>query len=396
MAITIGLHPIDDGSIPSGTTKRIKKMQNVKIFGEEIIDPKAINQFYNALNEEWVIQGALMPDSHLGYSLPIGGVVSTQCMVVPAWVGYDIGCGVCAIPTTLNINQVMECNEDIFAGIYDVIPVGFKHNDRVVRWDLFDNVLKTPFLHEMFRDKGGLKQLGTLGGGNHFIEIGYDEHSQVWIIIHSGSRNVGHSVATHYMKMASGTNKAKEGNYAFGTLTNEGKQYIMDMKFCLKFALENRVIMLKRIGKVMDSLNIEGELLWNELINRTHNHAEIKDDGTVIHRKGATHAEKDMYGVIPGNMRDGSYIVRGLGNTESMNSSSHGGGRLFSRKKAKTELSFDTFQDDMESRKIVAKVSKGTLDESAGAYKDIKTVMDYQSDLVEITHRIKPIINVKG
>lgn len=336
-----------------------------------------------------------MPDSHLGYSLPIGGVVSTKGMVVPAWVGYDIGCGVCAIPTTFNINQIKEHANEIFEGIYKVVPVGFKHNKRSVRWD-FDNMLKTPFLYEMFRDKGGARQLGTLGGGNHFIEIGYDESGQIWIIIHSGSRNVGHSVATHYMKKASGTDKAKEGNYAFGILTKDGKDYIMDMNFCLKFALENRIIMLKRIESLMDSLDIEGGLLWNKLINRTHNHVDIKEDGTVIHRKGATHAELGMLGVIPGNMLDGSYIVKGRGNKESMNSSSHGGGRLFSRKQAKRDLSFDEFERDMKDNNIVAKVTKGTLDESKGAYKDISVVMDLQRELVEIIHRVKPLINIKG
>jgi tRNA-splicing ligase RtcB len=295
-------------------------------------------------------------------------------------------------------DQVEAFAEGIFEDIYMDIPVGFNHNKRPLGWANYYKELKTGWLDKMFHEKGGMKQLGTLGSGNHFIEIGCDESDYVWIVIHSGSRNVGHSTATEYMKDAcfahTGKRKAREGNYGFKACTGRGSQYITDMEFCLKFALLNRREMLKRVQVVIERYIPTGFVEWETLINRTHNHAEITKAGTVIHRKGATHAEKGMFGIIPGNMRDGSFIVVGKGDPNSLCSSSHGAGRLFSRKRAKELITMEDFHASMEG--ITAKVSEGTKDESPFAYKDISTVMDLQRDLVKVVHHIKPIINVKG
>jgi tRNA-splicing ligase RtcB len=376
---------------------RRMKVKKIKIYGASDIEIGALDQFNSAMDLDWVKQGALMADAHLGYSLPIGGVVMTDGIVVPAWVGYDIGCGVCAIQTSYRMGEILRVTEEIYDHIRRDIPLGFKHNKRPVWWRNYANHDKTSWFNKMFFDKGGLKQLGTLGGGNHFIEIGYDDHDlAIWVVIHSGSRNIGHTTATNYMKEASylhtGKRKAREGHYGFEITSTLGQDYLKDQNVCLEFALANRVEMLLRIEKVMNTY-MEGSMDWDTLINRTHNHAEVTKNG-VIHRKGATHAEKGMAGVIPGNMRDGSFITKGLGNPDSLFSSSHGAGRVLGRKKAKELLDVEAFEFEMDG--IVSNVSEDTLDESPMAYKNIYKVMQHQAELVEVTNTIKPIINVKG
>lgn len=361
-----------------------------KIFAEHL-EQGALDQFESAMNQDFVTRGALMPDSHQGYSLPIGAVVETDGVIVPAWVGYDIGCGMCAIRTSFCCQEVQLNSQKIFEEIYKKIPVGFSHNAKPSEWnysylDVSDTTAK------IFA-KNGLNQLCSLGGGNHFIEIGYDEDWCVWIIIHSGSRGIGHAVASHYMRIASGDGKAREGHFGLSTDSQDGIDYIKDLAFCLSFALENRTQM---IGRIIDSISAHVKFNgcdYLNLINRNHNHAELRD-GKWIHRKGATHAELGMMGVIPGNMRDGSFIVRGKGNEESLYSSSHGAGRVLGRKEAQRVLNMDDFEKSMVG--ITAKVCAETLDESAFAYKDIFDVMRLQYDLVEVVAHVKPIINIKG
>ncbi len=229
---------------------------------------------------------------------------------------------------------------------------------------------------------------------NHFIEVGYDHLNRVWIIVHSGSRGVGHGCATHYMRLASPSGKASDGHYGFPANSENGKKYIEDMNFCLDFALLNRKVMIRCIVESIKQVGIKGNSIDDKIINRNHNHAESKDGVKWIHRKGATHAEKGMMGVIPGNMRDGSFIVTGKGNPESLCSSSHGAGRVLSRKKAKEQLNVEDFWETMDG--IVANISEQTLDESPFAYKDIYSVMELQKDLIDVVCHVKPIINVKG
>lgn len=363
-------------------------MKPHKIFAQDI-ENSALEQFYSALNQDFAVCGALMPDAHSGYSLPIGAVVATDGVILPAWVGYDIGCGMCAVPTSFAKEDIERHGEGIFNSIYRAIPVGFKHNKTNSRWDS-DRLSRSKTLAGIF-NKNGLKQLGSLGSGNHFIEIGADEEQRIWIIIHSGSRNIGHSVASHYMKLAGG-GKAREGHLGFAVRSPEGRDYIQDLAFCLEFALANRFEMIARVVREVQRY-CAGEANWSQLINRNHNHAEEKD-GLWIHRKGATHAEEGMLGVIPGNMRDGSFIVVGKGNAEALCSSSHGAGRLMGRKAAQRNLDLKQFVVSMSG--IVAKVDRHTLDEAPFAYKDIDEVMRLQADLVMVLHRIWPLINIKG
>lgn len=361
-----------------------------RIFAE-VLEQEALDQFESAMQQHFAVRGALMPDAHAGYSLPIGAVVATDGVVLPAWVGYDIGCGMCALPTSYAADKVMAKAREVFDGIYKAVPVGFSHNARNSEWAEGDSLPRTAKMQEIF-DKNGLRQLGSLGGGNHFAEVGADETGKVWIVIHSGSRGIGHTTATHYMRMASPDGKAREGHFGFSADSTEGRDYATDLAFCLAFALENRREMMRRIEAVL-SAHCTGGGEWDALINRSHNHAEQKD-GLWIHRKGATHAEAGMMGVIPGNMRDGSFIVRGKGNPEALWSSSHGAGRVLGRKEAKRTLDMQSFTEAMAG--VVALVTDETLDESPFAYKSIFEVMRQQDEMVEVVAHVRPILNIKG
>ena len=359
----------------------------------EVLEDTALEQFNSAISQPYVVDGALMPDAHTGYSLPIGAVVATEGMIMPAWVGYDIGCGMCALKLDgIDKDAVVEKAKDIFNHIYECVPVGFNISDFETN---YSNDGLTNKGKEISEAKNYKRALGSLGGGNHFIEIGHDEDDNVWVVIHSGSRGVGHGIATHYMKLAHPEGKAKEGHHGFPVDSQEGKDYIQDMNWGLEFALTNRKRMMEKIvGAITQELDISCyELDFSGLINRNHNHVTERD-GMWIHRKGATHAEEGMMGVIPGNMRDGSFIVKGKGNPESLWSSSHGAGRVMGRKQAKREVNFLAFCETMDG--ITALVEEKTIDESPFAYKNIFEVMKLQKDLVEVVAHIKPLINIKG
>ncbi len=365
-------------------------MKPIKLFSDSI-EESALRQFHAAMEQPYAIQGALMPDAHAGYAMPIGGVIATDSVIVPAWIGFDIGCGMCAVKTSFRADEARAHAKRIYDQIYQDIPVGFAHNKRAVS---FTPEHKPSPVTNKILDAGGRNQIGTLGSGNHFIEIGVDETETVWIITYSGSRNVGHKIATHYMKVASGDGKAREGHFGLKTSSSEGKAYIQDLAFGLEFALANLLEIVTRTGKAIQQ-HISGAIDLGSLINRNHNHAE-KKGGVWIHRKGATHAEAGMMGVIPGNMRDGSFIVKGKGNPESLYSSAHGAGRVMGRKEAKSTLNMTEFINDLKSRGIQARVEKATLDEAPSAYKNIFEVMAMQADLIEVMHHVRPIINIKG
>lgn len=371
--------------------RKNSKMKPSKIYSDTI-ETSALDQYYTALKQPTTVQGALMADAHKGYTLPIGAVIATESTIFPSYVGFDIGCGMSALPLSCTKQDIQNNADEIFNGIYKRVPVGFKYNDRKQRWDDCEKHLSkaTDNMQARFKSNG-LNQVGSLGGGNHFIEVGEDG-TDTWIIIHSGSRGIGHKTATEYMKKASPNGRASEGFYGFDVDSQDGKDYIKDLAFCLEFALQNRRLMIEKVASVI-AKHCKGVADWDRFVNRNHNHAELVGDRW-IHRKGATHAEDGMMGVIPGNMRDGSFIVKGKGNPESMSSSSHGAGRVLGRKKAKEELDFDTFKATMSG--VKAKVEQSTLDESPMAYKNIFEVMDLQKDLVEVVCHVKPMINIKG
>ena len=424
-------------------------MKPVKIYSDTI-EQGALDQFNAAMALPCAIQGALMPDAHKGYSLPIGAVVKTRDEIFPAFVGYDIGCGVACVELEISYENVDL--ELLKHHILRKVPIGFNGHKNGQDTSMMDFTGTSKKLQDIFSLKGK-KQLGTLGGGNHFIEVGKLESSgNIAIVIHSGSRGFGHGVAEYYMQEAASmsaesgwgavshadaedfalrnvdffkarpeqyvkaydkfmakqkTNYMKkqdvEGLHSFDIHSEIGKQYLIDMNFCLQYALINRKTMIDKIVEgIMEQF--ENAPIKGTFINRNHNHAEVFNSSTagsyvgevkeIIHRKGATHAEDGMLGVIPGNMIDGSFIVRGKGSNESMSSSSHGAGRVLSRKKAKATLDLDEFL--AASATIVSNHTEKMLDEAPGAYKDIFEVMALQSDLVEVVDRVIPLINIKG
>ena len=368
----------------------MNKIQN--IFAE-VLEESALEQFTDAMAQDFVVAGALMPDAHTGYSLPIGAVVATDSYVVPAWVGYDIGCGMCALRLDgIDPDEINSQASAIFDAIYRDIPVGFSINTTPMSYSL-DGLTQQGAT--IAQDKNYQLTLGSLGGGNHFIEIGRDEKQNAWIVIHSGSRGVGHGIAAHYMKLAHPDSKIRHGHFGFAVESQNGRDYVNDQNWALDFALENRKEMMARVvSAITESLDISCyELDFSGLINRNHNHV-VERDGVWIHRKGATHAEEGMMGVIPGNMRDGSFIVRGKGNPDSLYSSSHGAGRARGRKQAKQTLDMEDFIETMQG--VTAMVSRKTLDESPFAYKDIFEVMRLQADMVDVVAHVTPMINIKG
>lgn len=369
-----------------------------KIYADHV-EAEVMEQFNSAMEEPSVIKGALMPDAHIGYSLPIGGVLATKNFVYPSWVGYDIGCGVCALKTSFDKKEITTLATEIEKEIYRTIAVGLGRDYRDQKYDWnYKHISRTKVVSDLL-EKGVLKQLGTLGSGNHFIEIDYDPDSNIWIVVHSGSRGFGHSVASHYMALAAPGNKPREGHYGFKADSKDGRNYIKDMNFVLNFAFENRKNMLSELINIIERITgkkdtvARNKIKSGEFINSKHNHAELKNN-LWIHRKGATQAEKGVMVVIPGNMKDGSFIAEGKGSPEGLYSSAHGAGRAYSRKKSKRELSLDEFKKSMKG--ITARVTKKTIDESPMAYKDIFEVMEMQKDLIEINMQLKPIINIKG
>lgn len=378
---------------------------NKKIFNYSIdADKETLKQFKNCYSEDFVISAALMPDAHKGYAAPIGAVLLTKGAIVPAWVGFDIGCGMIAIQIKGKdiLEKIQNNKEEIYKKILNRIPMGVgninkESNISEKTKEEFKALLKKfeqgPYDRNILNilKNNCLKHLGTLGGGNHFIEIGYYK-KEVWLIIHSGSRGIGHKVAKRYMISASNSKDDYEKTFPLDVNSQLGKEYLNVLDFGLEYALLNRLEMSYKVIEVIEEVlkeKIKTEL-W---VNKNHNHA-VYERGYYIHRKGATPAKKGERGIIPGNMRDGSFLVTGLGNSKFLNSSSHGAGRILSRKEAKEKISMDNFVKSMEG--IRGTVSFKTLDEAPMAYKDISKVMQAQSKSVKIMKHILPIINWKG
>jgi tRNA-splicing ligase RtcB len=308
--------------------------------------------------------------------------------------------------------------------IRKVIPVGFSHQQKAQDRELMPSKLykideknsTVPICSREF--ESALKQLGTLGGGNHFIEIQKDESNNIWIMIHSGSRNLGYKVAKHYNKVAQEINLKyyskvdKKAQLAFLPIgTKEAKRYIDEMKYCLEFAYANRLLMMKRIIKIFqDTFNlVGGEILSdydfealkdNGIINIHHNYATLEGHfgkNVWVHRKGATSAKKGEIGIIPGSQGTASYIVKGKGNKESFMSCSHGAGRRMSRTKARNELNLEQEQKILENKGIIHSIrNKKSLDEASSAYKDIEEVISSQSDLIDPIVKLQPLAVIKG
>ena len=373
-----------------------------KIYNYAIdLDENTKEQFDACCNQDFVEKAALMPDAHSGYVAPIGSVFLTKDYVVPSWVGYDIGCGMTAIKLDISPKDIKKNAKKIYKKVMAIVPMGkgrYNHPKDIsdkTRKD-FKKLLKKfgegphdKDIYKFIKNKS-LSHLGTLGSGNHFLEICTDG-KESWIVVHSGSRGIGFKVAKKYMKKVSKKDKGYEDTFPIKISSKLGKEYLNVLEFGLEFALINRMEMIyKTIGILEEIFGKQKYELW---VNKNHNHA-ISKDNKWIHRKGATPAMKGERGVIPANMRDGSYLVEGKGNSKFLWSSSHGAGRSLSRTNAKKSISMKEFKDSMKG--IVGTIDKGTLDEAPMAYKNISKVMNAQKNSVEVIKHLKPIINMKG
>ncbi|HNR02879.1 MAG TPA: RtcB family protein [Anaerolineaceae bacterium] len=344
---------------------------------------------------KWV---AIMPDCHEGFGMPIGGVLAAQDVIVPNAVGVDIGCGMLAARTDLRHLDSATLRQ-IRAQINLEVPVGFEHHKTAQPWQGFDRAPDLPIIQQEL--ESARRQLGTLGGGNHFIEIQQGSDGYIWVMIHSGSRNFGLKTANAYHNLARIFCERKNINLPHRDLaylpmdTREGREYFTAMNYCCDFARANRALMMARVGEILAKTT--GAILHDE-INIHHNYAALETHygrEVLVHRKGATKASRDTVGIIPGSMGSSSYIVKGLGNPESFESCAHGAGRRMGRKQAIRAL--DLAEEQQKMNGIVHGLrSQNSLDEAPGAYKDIAEVMRLQQDLVSISLTLTPLASVKG
>lgn len=370
------------------------------------IEDGALEQALNLSNLPFIHRHiALMPDCHQGYGMPIGGVMATLGVVIPNAVGVDIGCGMCAVKTSLS-----EIDRDtlkkIMGEIRQAVPVGFKKHKEAQNVDLMPNHKQSEDYVIVSQEyNNALKSLGTLGGGNHFIEIQKGDDGHIWIMIHSGSRNLGLKVANHYNKIAKENNfdwhskVPKEWDLAFLPISSEeGTAYIREMNYCVEFALANRKLMMDRIIEIINVKTLN--TYCDPMINIAHNYASMENhfgSNVMVHRKGATKATEGLIGIIPGSQGTKSYIVKGKGNKESFESCSHGAGRRMGRKDACRNLDLAAEQKMLDDQGIIHSVrNQNDLDEAPSAYKDIAMVMEDQKDLVDIEVELTPLAVIKG
>ncbi|MBT8361528.1 MAG: RtcB family protein [Deltaproteobacteria bacterium] len=352
---------------------------------------------------------AIMPDAHFGYGMPIGGILATRDEVIPNAVGVDIGCGMCAVKTSLEFLDRSELKQ-VMKSIRATIPLGFKHHKKPLPHAFMPEMndalpAQRTIIYEREYEKAR-KQVGTLGGGNHFIEIQQGGEGHIWFMIHSGSRNLGYQVAQHYNKLANNLNKKHHSpvptSWQLAHLSlnsDEGQMYLHEMNYCVQFAYANRIAMCKRVEEALIE-NVTSEITFSEPINIAHNYAAPETHyGTnvCVHRKGATKAEPDDIGIIPGSQGSASYIVRGKGNPESFSSCSHGAGRKLGRKQAQRTLNLEQEKKILDEKGIIhALRGKKDLEEAASAYKNIDEVLARQNDLVEIIEVLQPLAVIKG
>jgi tRNA-splicing ligase RtcB len=348
---------------------------------------------------------ALMPDAHLGLGATVGSVIPTHGAIIPAAVGVDIGCGMAAVQTYWTADQLPDDLQPLHDRISKVVPagVGQGHED-----------FKTAkAIHQIGEPKTRLnpkqantvlRQMGTLGSGNHFVEVCLDGDDAVWVVLHSGSRGIGNQLARHHIEKAKGLMKQmfielEDPDLAyFVQNTPEFDDYWADLQWAQMYALSNRKTMLENILKEFVTF-MNGVWPGKKMeVNCHHNYTALENHmgrNLYITRKGAISAREGQAGIIPGSMGTNSFIVKGLGNPASYTSAPHGAGRRMSRNQAKKELSTESLEEIMAG-KAWNQNSQGLLDEHPGSYKDVFQVMEDSADLVEVTHELTQILNYKG
>jgi len=383
------------------------------------LEQGAIDQAMNLANHPAIFKHvSIMPDGHQGYGMPIGGVIATKDVVIPNAVGVDIGCGMAFLETNIPVSILTyNCdtqNRSIVKCVLDsarrVIPVGFGRHKTQQEWVGFNSAPELDIIQENL--DVARCSLGTLGGGNHFIELQKNSKGNLCIMLHSGSRNLGYKVCGHFNKLAEDLNAKYwskvplSWELAFLPMdTQEGQDYVTAMNFALDFAKQNRYVMMERFKSLVFNLiekhygHISKTVSME--VNAHHNYAATENhfgENVMIHRKGAIRAREGDMGIIPGSMETQSYIVKGLGNKDSFDSASHGAGRVMSRTNARKTFNIDDMVARFKKKGIEVStpdISK-ILDESGPAYKDIAQVIENEKDLVEVVEIVSQIGVIKG
>ena len=376
----------------------------------ETIEPEALRQLYNTSESPVLAHHlAVMPDCHFGKGSTVGSVIPTAGGIIPAAVGVDIGCGMIAVQTIFNASQLPENLKTLETGIEKRIPLGAGGKNSKITATARKRIegLADKAAVDYRKYAGWQEQMGTLGSGNHFVEICLDEDQRVWLVLHSGSRGVGNQIASYHIKiaqklMAEAHVPLKDRDLAhLPEGTQEFKDYIRDLLWAQDYALANREEMMDR-AMAEFSMTMFGELgheqaMTKQRINCHHNFTQLENHfgkDMWITRKGAIEMKPGQLGVIPGSMGTRSYIVSGLGNAWSYNSAPHGAGRRMSRAKARKIFTMQDLEQAMQG--VSARLRPQLIDEIPGAYKDIDEVMVNSKELVAVEHTLKQILNVKG
>ncbi|MFI7094607.1 RtcB family protein [Streptomyces lydicus] len=376
------------------------------------VEDVAMQQLRNVATLPWIKGLAVMPDVHYGKGATVGSVIAMRGAVCPAAVGVDIGCGMSAVKTSLTANDLPGDLSRLRSKIEQVLPVGRGMHDDPVDpgrlhgvptagwddfWTRFDGVAEAV----RFRRERAVKQMGSLGGGNHFWEFCVDADQSVWIMLHSGSRNIGKELAEYHMgvarKLPQNQGLVDRDLAVFIAETPQMAAYRNDLFWAQEYAKHNREIMMALTQDVIRREFKKAKVTFDQVISCHHNYvAEERYEGMdlLVTRKGAIRAGSGEYGIIPGSMGTGSYIVKGLGNAASFNSASHGAGRKMSRNAAKKR--FSTRDLEEQTRGVECRKDSGVIDEIPGAYKPIEKVMEQQRDLVEVVAHLKQVVCVKG
>jgi len=381
----------------------------VKVWSELAdVEPQALDQLVNTANLPCVFKHiAVMPDVHLGIGATIGSVIPTKNAIIPAAVGVDIGCGMLAVKTQFDSAALEGRLKRIRENIERAIPLGpsqhhlpLKEAERWMGWKEFSNCHRA--VQELAQKARA--QLGTLGGGNHFIELCLDTEDRVWIMLHSGSRHIGKTLAERHIQAAKGLlrqtlQSLPDPNLAYLVKgTSEFQAYWHDLQWAQAYAYENRQLLLDLVLRATEKGLGGREAVVPELVvNCHHNYAAIErhfGEKVYITRKGAVKAAQGEMGIIPGSMGTRSFIVRGKGNAEAFDSCSHGAGRRMSRSAARRTFSAEDLC--RQTTGVECRKDTGVVDEIPQAYKDIDVVMRHQSDLVEIVAELKQVLCVKG
>ena len=398
----------------------------IKVWVENIedIEENCIEQAYHLAKlpfvKKWV---ALMPDTHTGMGMPIGGVIATDGVIIPHAVGSDIGCGMIFIETDFKASVLKEVQtgsgsllQAIIGAVQRNVPVGRVHHKKMQPSEVLtkamkeiDKYLKAPTLLPQIED--AFYQMGTLGGGNHFIEFQEDEDGMLCIMIHTGSRYLGKQIGDYFNEIAKDLNakwySQVPENYGLAflpTMSDEGRLYLDYMNLALDFARENRETIMARVMEMVSHFAekyCEQEVHYSNKLNVHHNYAALElhyGQYLWVHRKGAISAKLGEKGIIPGAMGSYSYIVEGKGNEESFMSSSHGAGRVYSRTRAKELYSVETVMCDLKEQDVILGKSnkKDVAEECRFAYKDIESVIANQIDLIIPIKKLKTIGVIKG